>query len=114
MGTTALIGAKYKDGKIRYAFVGYEGYPGYTGELLKERYGTFKLADELIALWDFRMLHPTIEKTEAEIYKDARYWPAVNDVRAFIKEGKTIDYLYLSIDGEWKVKSYRDKDFRDF
>lgn len=114
MGTTALIGAKYKDGKIRYAYVGNEGFPEHTGKLLKEKYRTYRMADKLIALYDFRMLHPTIKKTEAEIYKDARYFEAVDSIEAFIKEGRTIDHLYLFIDGDWKIKSYRDKEFRDF
>lgn len=112
MGTCALIGVMDKQTKqISYAYVGYEGMPDYTGKLLKEKYNTARMAKKLVALSDFRMLHPTIKKTEQDVYKDTRYWEPVF-VNEFIKEGRTVDYLYLFLDGAWCVKAYRDKEFK--
>lgn len=111
MGTNALIGIMDRDeNQVYYAYVGSDGYPEYTGELLKERYNTTRLVGELVALSDFKILRHTIEKTEREVYLKARFWQPLSYNR-FLKQ-RGVNYLYLFIDGKWLVKSIRDDDFQ--
>jgi hypothetical protein len=56
MSTNCFISKKMDNGKYKYIYCHWDGYPEYVGEMLKKNYTDPKKVDRLIALGDISSL----------------------------------------------------------
>ena len=60
MSTRSLIGIQEKDGSVRFIYNHHDGYPSYTGRMLKAHYSTPERVNELLELGDISVLDENI------------------------------------------------------
>jgi hypothetical protein len=101
MATRSYIGKRLEDGKIRFIYCHFDGYPSHNGTLLTEHYSTEDKVNDLLDLGDISGLksHPSECKTYGEDYQ-------VNDRDGFF-DGN-VSYYYLFEDNEWQCFNHRE------
>lgn len=119
MSTHANIGLLNKDGSIKSIFVWYDGYPGFTGHILKNHYNSEDKIEKLLNLGGIAQLGNTPEKIDfidsdrgttdfcIKLQHDADF-PTVTyqDEEEFMDDAFDIDYSYLFKDGHWEVSHF--------
>ena len=119
MATHAQIGLLRPDGTIKSIFVWYNGYPGFTGRILKDDYKDENKINQLLDLGALLVLgrttklnskganHPDAEDLECEFcvpMKNAEGADIFESEEDFLDD--RIDYNYLFKDGEWLVSEF--------
>lgn len=109
MATRAYIGVN-NNGNIRGIYVHWDGYPSYTGKILRESYNNIEKVNELLDLGDLSSIANTIERCDAygrdkgESDTESREF---SDVDSFIEQAKQVwcevAYLYLMGNGRLRV-----------
>lgn len=81
MSTRSLIGKTLPDGNIRYIYCHNDGYPTYTGVVLRDNYMLDKQVDRLLDLGDLSSLgseigeqHDFNEPYGSDLYKQHETW----------------------------------------
>lgn len=65
MSTRSMIGKVY-NGKVKAIYCHWDGYPSYTGNILKTYYNNDEIIDELIGLGSLSYIAPRIKPNEGE------------------------------------------------
>lgn len=118
MSTNASIAIKQKDGKVKSAYVHWDGYPEHTGQTLAKHYNTEELANKVIDGGDISSIDNSCEKPEGHTFDnptpghtiyygrdrgeegvEPKISESVSEWRS--KHGQEYDYLFF--DGEWHV-----------
>jgi len=101
MATRSYIGKRLEDGKIRYIYCHFDGYPSHNGEILVEYYSTEDKVTGLIDLGDMSSLGPVL--SECRVYDDGNL--SIGDMGDFL-DGN-VSYYYLFENNEWQCFDYR-------
>jgi hypothetical protein len=101
MATRSYIGKRLEDGKIRYIYCHFDGYPSHNGEILTEYYTTEDKVTDLLDLGDMSSLEPSL--SECKVYDDGNV--AIGDMSDFL-DGN-VSYYYLFENNEWQCFDYK-------
>ena len=105
MSQRSLI-IKKEEGKFFSVYHRYDGYPSYTGKLLKENYLDEVKLDQLMQKGYIVSLKPTIEETR--FFTDTGdklvidYYKSKSELKKDVRKyGCWLDYVYLWDQGKW-------------
>ena len=103
MSTRCRIGIENKDGTITSIYCHYDGYPSYTGKILKENYSDEKILRELISYGDTSVIEPTLKLSKSTSYAEYGEDASImeSDLKKFIENKQ--EYGYLFRNGKWFV-----------
>lgn len=68
MATRSTIGMKLEDGTIKQIYCHWDGYPSYTGSVLKNYYNTPEKVEELLEVGNISSLFPKVKPDEGEVH----------------------------------------------
>lgn len=95
MATKARIGLLHKNKTAKTIEVAYEGYPEYTGELLKKHFKSEKTIRELLQKGDIIQLEESLEGiAHDELQGQAQYHRFIGSLSQ-LAEDTLADYIYL-------------------
>ena len=95
MATRSYIGKRLEDGKIRYIYCHFDGYPSHNGEILVEHYTTEDKVTALVNLGAMRSLESN--PSDCQVYGEDYYEGNMED----FLDG-SVSYYYLFDKGEWQ------------
>ena len=109
MSTSAAIGIREPDGKVRAIRLNWDGYVAHAGAILGGGDKTTEAANDLIALGDLCEINETLETCVAyhrdcgEQYNLPRTFASVEDYQYCGMGQMSANYLYIFDDGAWHV-----------
>ena len=107
MATRAQIGIYTTAHSVKMIQVAYEGYPSYTGALLKAHYNSLSKVKELMAKGNIMMLEENLEAIEQDsLIKTTKDERLVTNLGA-LESDVMVDYTYLfkEEDKTWYILS---------
>ena len=129
MSTRSYVGRKLDNGKIKYIYCHFDGYPDSLGVVLYDHYNTKEKIDELLSFGDASSIHERLHPTDPAhhnidgdreegvccFYGRDRGEKGVDAKTADTLDDLTndwcISYVYVWDDGKWLVQGGKQQDW---
>lgn len=113
MSTRSIIAKDLNNGKVKYAYCHWDGYPDGVGRVLIENYNSENI-DELLELKGFSTLKYTVEETEKNQCVDMEEISNECDKNDLFNSSNPyygVEYVYVLEENIWYVYSYHNKNY---